>query len=278
MHAVNGTQDLEAIEIDLLTEGVYRQCGYDFRDYARSSLKRRIRQAVSNESLETISGFQERVLHQPECMQRFLSTLSINVTAMFRDPSFYLAFRTKVVPLLRTYPFIRIWHAGCATGEEVYSLAILLEEEGIYDRCRLYATDISHTVLESAQEGIFPLAVMKEYTSNYQMAGGKAEFSSYYTAKYGNAILDMALKRNLVFSQHNLATDASFNEFNVILCRNVMIYFNSALQERVHSVFHHSLCLFGILGLGKKESLKLTPHDACYDEIEHGERLYRRVR
>src|SRR6185295_14742042 len=174
----------------------------------------------------TISGLQEKVLHDSACMERLLLDLSINTTAMFRDPTFYLAFRQHVVPLLRTYPFVRIWHAGCSTGEEVYSMAMLLQEEGIYDRCRIYATDINEAVLKKAMDGVYPIDLMQTYTNNYIRAGGSQSFSEYYTAAYDRAIFNASLRRNVVFAQHNLASDGSFNEFHLILCRNVMIYFN----------------------------------------------------
>lgn len=270
--------DLEAIEIQLLLEGVFRYYGFDFRNYAPASLKRRIWNAVRAEKINSISGLQERVLHDPACMERLLLALSVNVTAMFRDPSFFRAFRSKVVPLLRTYPFMRIWHAGCSTGEEVYSLAILLQEEGLYNRCRIYATDMNEAVLKKAKAGIFPLKSMQEYTQSHLHAGGKHSFSEYYTAAYDNAIFHSSLRENVVFSQHNLATDGSFNEFNVILCRNVLIYFNKLLQERVHNLFYDSLSRFGILGLGRQETIKFSPHEKDYEELASGEKLYRRIR
>jgi len=270
-------QEREAIEMDLLLEGIFRYYGFDFRNYAPASLKRRIWNIVWAERLSSISPLQARVLHDPACWQRFLLGLSVNVTAMFRDPGFYLAFRQKVVPLLRTYPFIRIWHAGCSTGEEVYSLAILLEEEKLYPRCRIYATDLNESVLQQAQAGIFPLRSMQEYTQQYLKAGGQQSFSEYYTAAYDSAIFRPALKENIVFSQHNLVTDGSFNEFNVILCRNVLIYFNQRLQERVHDLLYESLCLFGILGLGRQETLKFTPHEQHYQALDSQEKLYRRI-
>jgi chemotaxis protein methyltransferase CheR len=269
---------LEDIEIRLLLDGIFTYYGLDFRDYAPSSLKRRIREAMRNENVGTISGFQEKVLHNSSCMERFLRILSINVTSMFRDPSFYLTFRTKVVPMLRTYPFLRIWHAGCASGEEVYSMAILLSEEGLYSRCRIYATDINKDALKTAQDGIFPLASMKEFTNNYIKAGGKTFFSNYYTAHYDNVIFNPTLKENIVFSEHNLATDGSFNEFHVILCRNVMIYFNKQLQSRVHKLIHNSLNMFGILGIGNKETIKFTSVEDSYEELDERDRLYRKVR
>lgn len=268
---------LEDIEVQLLLEGVYRYYGFDFRNYAPSSLKRRIWNIIRAEKLPNISALQEKVLHDPVCLDRFLLGLSVNVTAMFRDPNFFLAFRQKVVPILRTYPFIRIWHAGCSTGQEVYSMAILLEEEGLYPRCRIYATDMNEMVLKQAKGGIFPLQLMQEYTHLYLKAGGKRSFSEYYTAAYNSAIFRSSLRENIVFSQHNLATDSSFNEFNVILCRNVLIYFNKTLQKRVYELFHASLCPFGILGLGRQETLKFTPYEAYYEELQGSEKLYRRI-
>lgn len=268
---------LEEIELELLLDGVFRHYGCDFRQYARASLKRRISNCILSEGLSTISELQNRVMHHPDSLDRFLRSLSVKVTSMYRDPSFYLTFRKTVVPLLRTYPFIRIWHAGCSTGEEVYSMAILLEEEGLYDRSRIYATDMNEDVVRKAQAGIFPLAPMKEYTTNYLSAGGKASFSEYYTANYDKAVLRPSLKENIVFSQHNLATDGSFNEFNVIFCRNVMIYFNSSLQERTLRLFHDSLVRFGILALGRKESLKFTSFEKSFEPLDDREKLYRRV-
>lgn len=269
---------LEGIEIQLLLEGIFRYYGFDFRNYALASLKRRIWNVIRSEQVTSISGLQEKVLHDPACLERFLLGLSVNVTAMFRDPSFYLSFRRKVVPLLRTYPFIRIWHAGCSTGEEVYSMAILLTEEGLYERCRIYATDMNEVVLKQAKAGIFPLALMKEYTHDYLRAGGKSAFSEYYTAAYDSAIFRSSLKENMVFSLHNLATDSSFNEFNVILCRNVLIYFNQSLQDRVHNLLYDSLGMFGVLGLGHQETIKLTVHEKDFEEIDSSEKLYRRIR
>src|SRR5512140_858732 len=195
--------DLEIIEVQLLTEGIYRHYGFDFRDYSLPSLRRRVWKRVHAEGLSSISGLTERVLHDAASMERLLLDLSINTTAMFRDPTFYLAFREKVVPLLRTYPFVRLWHAGCSTGEEVYSMAILLHEEGLYDRCRIYATDINEAVLQRAKSGIFPIATMQENTSNYINAGGTAAFSDYYTARYDYAIFRPELRQNVVFAQHN---------------------------------------------------------------------------
>ena len=270
--------EVEDIEVALLLEGLYRVYGFDFREYSPASIKRRILERMRAEKATTISCLQDKVLRDAACMQRLLIGLSVHVTSMFRDPSFYLTFRTKVVPVLRTYPTIRIWHAGCSTGEEVYSLAILLQEEGLYRKCIIYATDISHEVLRRAKEGIFPLSAMQEYTGNYMKAGGKHEFSDYYTAHYEHVIFHPVLKTNVVFSEHNLVTDGSFNEFHVILCRNVMIYFNKALQERVHNLIYESLSMFGFLGLGNKESLRFTPREAFYEKVNGRDKLYRKVK
>jgi chemotaxis protein methyltransferase CheR len=270
--------ELERLEIELLLEGIFRHYGFDFRSYAYASIRRRLWRRIEAEGLKTISGLQNRVLHEPAMMEQLLLDLSINVTAMFRDPTFYVAIREKVVPLLRTYPFIRIWHAGCSTGEEVYSMAILLEEEGLYDRARIYATDINEVVVHRARAGIFPLERMQEYTENYIRAGGTRSFSEYYTAKYDGALFSPSLQRNVVFSQHNLVTDRSFAEFNMILCRNVLIYFDRKLQARVHGLFHESLVHLGILCLGSKESLRLSDYETAYEELSGAERIYRKVR
>jgi chemotaxis protein methyltransferase CheR len=276
--AAEGRLDLEALELQLLLEGIYRQYGFDFREYAPASLKRRVWRRVYQEKLQSISGLLEKVLHDPAAMERLLLDLSINVTSMFRDPTFYGAFREQVVPLLRTYPFSRLWVAGCSTGEEVYSLAILLTEEDIYDRTRIYATDINEVVLDQARAGVFPLDRMRDYTDNYIRAGGRRSFSEYYLAKYEGALFDSALTENVVWAQHNLVQDRSFNEFNVILCRNVMIYFDRPLQNRVHRLFYESLERFGILALGHKESIRFTEFESCYEELDAQEKLYRRVK
>jgi len=200
------------------------------------------------------------------------------VTAMFRDPKFFVAFRRHAIPVLRTYPFLRIWHAGCSTGEEAYSMAIVLEEEGLLDRARIYATDINEVALQRARAGLLPLARMQEYTHNYLRAGGSRSFCEYYTADERGALLRPSLGERIVFAQHNLATDASFSEFNVVLCRNVLIYFNRALQQRVHALFYDSLVMLGLLALGSKESLKFTPYDGCYELVCRPGKIYRKVK
>jgi len=269
--------DVDDIELELLLEGIYRLYGFDFREYAPASLRRRVWRRVHAEGLETISALQAKLLHDPVCMERLLLDLSINVTAMFRDPTFYVAFRQKVVPLLRTYPFTRIWVAGCSTGEEVYSLAILLQEAGVYERTRIYATDINESVLERARSGVFPLDKMREYTQNYIKAGGEQAFSEYYLAKYDGAQFQRSLVENVVFAQHNLVSDRSFNDFNVIVCRNVMIYFDRTLQDHVHRLFYDSLMTFGVLALGAKESIRFSPHEKSFEELDANERLYRKI-
>jgi len=270
--------ELERTEVELLLEGIFRQYGFDFRSYAYASIRRRLWKRVEAEGLTNLSQLQARVLHDPDSLERLLLDLSVNVTAMFRDPLFYAAFRTEVVPLLRTYPFIRLWHAGCSTGEEVYSMAILLEEEGLYDRARIYATDINDVVLQQARRGIFPIERMQEYTENYIRAGGRRSFSEYYTAKYDGALFDGRLTRHVVFAQHNLVTDRSFSEFHAIFCRNVLIYFDKDLQNRVHSLFYDSLVRLGMLCLGSKETLKFSTYEACYERLDQNEKIYRKVR
>jgi chemotaxis protein methyltransferase CheR len=269
--------DLEQLEVELLLEGVYRRYGYDFRDYAPASLRRRLRRRMDGERVETVSALQDLLLHDPAVMERLLLDLSVNVTAMFRDPSFFVSLRANLVPLLRTYPFSRIWVAGCSTGEEVYSLAILLEEEGLADRVRIYATDINQAVIERAKLGVFPLEKMREYTQNYIRAGGARPFSEYYVARYDGARFTRSLVDGVVFAQHNLVSDGTFNEFHAIICRNVMIYFAEPLQVRVHGLFYDSLAMFGALALGQKETIRFSPYADCFDELDAAERLYRKI-
>jgi chemotaxis protein methyltransferase CheR len=273
-----GVSPVERLEIELLVEAIFRHHGHDFRSYAFSSLRRRFRKRLDAENLKTFSQLQDLVLHDASAMERLVRDMSVNVTGMFRDPSFFLALRQKVVPILRTYPFVRIWHAGCATGEEVHALAIMLEEEGLCDRARVYATDMNPEALATAQAGIFPLSRMREYTANYLHAGGTRSFSEYYTANYDAALFDSRLRRNVLLSHHNLATDTSFNEFNLILCRNVLIYFDPKLKARVHALFMSSLASLGILCLGRRESLRFTPVESDYEELDAKERIFRRRR
>jgi chemotaxis protein methyltransferase CheR len=270
-------EPLKDEQIRILIDHIVERYGFDFRDYAFASLRRRISSILRSERLDSIAALQERILADSVAFQRFVHGISVSVTSMFRDPSFYATFRTEIVPLLATYPFIRLWLAGCSTGEEVYSIAILLHEEGLYDRSRIYATDVDVLSVKRAQEGIFPLAGMKEYSANHLKSGGKESLSTYYTADQENALFRNHLKSNIVFAQHNLVCDSSFNEFHVILCRNVLIYFNSALRERVLLLLHDSLITFGILGLGSKESLRFSDVEPCYEQFNANEKLYRRV-
>jgi chemotaxis protein methyltransferase CheR len=270
-------EDVQAVELELLLEGIYRCHGYDFRGYARSSLRRRLANIMRSEGLGSLSALQDRVLHDRAAWERCLQGISVNVSAMFRDPAFFLTFRRVAVPLLRTYPFIRVWQAGASLGEEAYSLAILLMEEGLYDRTLIYATDINEAALHQAREGIYPADLMQRYTQNYIQAGGASSFSDYYTARYDLAILRPSLRQNIVFSQHNLVSDGPFNEFNVVLCRNVMIYFTRPLQNHALGLLHSSLSKFGVFGLGSGESLRLTPLHGLYEPLVEGQKLYKRI-
>ncbi|HEX4337812.1 MAG TPA: protein-glutamate O-methyltransferase CheR [Polyangiaceae bacterium] len=274
---VGNSRDVEELEVELLLAGMSRRYGYDFTNYARTSLTRRLRRAVKEEGVSTISALQDRVLHDPVAMSRVVESISVHTTNMFRDADVYRAMRTQVVPILKTYPFVRIWHAGCSSGEEVYSLAILLHEEGIYERCRIYATDISDPILERAKRGVFPLRSMREYTTNYQAAGGINDFSSYYATDAENVVFRQSLRRNMIFSQHNLVCDAAFNEFQLILCRNVVIYFDQVLRSRVHELMHASLAKLGLLVLGKRESIRFTRVEPFYQEVVPNLRIYRRM-
>jgi chemotaxis protein methyltransferase CheR len=271
-------RNVEDLEVDLLLTAVAEHYGYDFRHYARASLKRRLRHAMLSEGVTTLSQLQDRVLHSSPAFDQMIANISVHVTSMFRDPPFYKALVSHVVPHLKTYPFIRIWVAGCSTGEEVHSLAILLEEAGIYDRCRIYATDISDGLLERAARGVYPIGALRGYTQNYQRSGGKLAFSDYYIADEKHAVFRARLRKNVIFSRHNLACDGPFNEFNLILCRNVMIYFDRDLREHVHGLLHASLARFGILALGQKESLALTRVTDRYADLVPEQRIFRSVR
>ncbi|MCQ6276903.1 protein-glutamate O-methyltransferase CheR [Bacillus sp. V3B] len=271
-------EEIEKIEIELLLEAIHRYYGYDFRNYAQSFIQRRILQRVQKENLASISALQEKVLRDPEMIKKLLSDFSINVTAMFRDPEFFKSFRKNIIPILKDYPTIRIWHVGCSTGEEVYSMAILLHEEGIYEKARIYATDMNANMVEKAKEGNVPLANMQQYTKNYIEAGGIKDFSEYYKVVGEQVVFSPILKKNMLFAEHNLVTDSSFNEFDVIICRNVLIYFNKSLQNEVHQLFYESLSLSGFLGLGKREGIKFTRYENYYEEIDSTERLYRKCK
>jgi len=268
---------LEEIEIGLLLEGVFRHYGVDFRNYSMDSLKRRIRSLMAREHVATISGLQEKVLHDRTWLRRLSQAIPVSTTSMFRNPRFFLAFRLKIIPLLRTYPFIRVWIAGCSTGEEAYSMAILLHEEGLYERSKIYATDMSEDSLKNAEQGGFPKAAWAENARNYLQAGGRGALEDYCRIQKDYVSFNAQLKRHLVFAEHNLVTDSSFNEFTVVLCRNVLIYFNRPLQAHVHKLLFDSLVTFGFLGLGNEETLKFTPYESRYAPADPREKLFRKV-
>ena len=268
--------EVEDVEIRLLLEGVQRIYGYDFRDYADASIKRRLTHWLAESEFDTFSQAQSLLLRERSVFESLLRGITVNVTEMFRDPGFFKAVREQVVPFLKTYPFVKIWHAGCATGEEAYSMAILLNEEGMAGRYRMYATDINETVLQKAGEGVIPITEMQRFTRNYQKAGGKASFADYYTARYDRAMLSTALKKDIVFAPHNLAVDGEFGEMNMVLCRNVMIYFKPDLKERCLSLFDSSLLPGGFLCLGLKETLEKKKIGGRYEELAPTLRIYRK--
>jgi len=265
------------IELRMLVEAVYLKYNYDFRDYTGASQKRRVLVAMREMECATVSELQSRVLHEPNGFAQLLQYLTIPVTEMFRDPDYFLAVREQVAPFLKTYPSLKIWVAGCSTGEEVYSLAILLKEEGLLERSIIYATDINPESLDAARRGVFPLDRMRLYTENYQKSGGKAAFSDYYTAAYGGALFERSLMENVTFADHSLSTDSVFSETHFVSCRNVLIYFNRRLQDRVLGLFHDSLCHRGFLGLGSKESIDFSSYAERFEPIAKRERVFRKV-
>lgn len=267
---------VEDIEIHLLLEALYRRYHYDFRHYARASIKRRLRQAREQMGFASLSALQDALLHEQPVMTRLLDYLTVQVSEMFRDPSYFRAIRDKVVPHLRTYPSLKVWIAGCSGGEELYSLAILLHEEGLLGRTLLYATDINPAALETAQKGIYALDRIAAFTRNHQRAGGKSSLSDYYTTAYGRAVFDKRLREQVVFSDHSLVTDAVFAECQLISCRNVMIYFDRPLQDRALALFRDSLSRRGFLGLGSKETLRFSDHADAFTEFVREEKLYQR--
>ncbi len=266
----------DEIEIRLLLDAIYSQYHYDFRSYSPASLKRRLQAAKLQMGADTLSALQARVLHEPKAFTRLLQFLTVGVSDMFRDPSFFRALRDQVVPELRTYPSIRIWIAGCSTGEELYSFAILLREEGLLDRSTLYATDINPEALHKAEQGLYPIERLQAFTENHRMSGSKCSLSEYYTAAYGSAAFDRTLRKNVVFSDHSLATDSVFAEVQLVSCRNVLIYFDRALQDRALGLMKDSLCRRGFLGLGSKESLLFTQHAAAFRDFIPSERWFQR--
>lgn len=268
---------IEDIELETLINDVYEYYGFDFSSYSRASLKRRVNRLIHLDGFTHFHEFLSRVRYDPEYYKRMVDEITVNVTEMFRDPSFYAVVRNEILPLLGTKPFIRLWHAGCSTGEEVYSMAIMLKEAGLLHKSLIYATDINATVLETAKKGIFPLRMMKEYSENYRDAGGQEDFSSYYIANYGIAKFNEELAEKMVFSQHNLVSDTSFNEFDMILCRNVLIYFDNDLQKRVINLFDESLSVLGFLALGTKETIKYSIPPYKYKQLDK-EKIWRKIK
>lgn len=264
------------IELRLLLEAVYQRYQHDFRHYSTASLRRRIEQAMAHYGAGTVSQLQDRVMREPDLFADMLQYFTVQVSEMFRDPSYFLALREKVVPMLATYPYVKVWVAGCSTGEEAWSIAIVLREEGLLERTLVYATDINPRALATAQAGIYRLDRVAQFSASYLAAGGKQSLSHYYTAAYGNAIFDKSLKSQIVFSDHSLATDNVFSEVELVSCRNVLIYFDRELQARAIGLFHDALAPRGFLGIGSKETLRFSPHAAAFEEYVAPERIYRK--
>lgn len=264
-------------ELDILLNDLIERYGYDFTEYSKASLRRRVNRLAFMDKFPSFAEMRYRIKSDETYFKRFVEEITVNVTEMFRDPSFYATLREKVLPVLATYPLIRIWHAGCATGEEVYSMAIILEEMKLLDKSLLYATDINPSVLDIARNGVFPLSQMKQYSENYIESGGQHEFSQYYTAKYDYVKMDESLKRKMIFSTHNLVSDGSFNEFQLILCRNVLIYFDKDLQDRVFRLFDESMDALGFIALGARETLRFSPVAHKYKQQEK-EKIWRKVK
>lgn len=269
-------EPVEDIEIQLLLEALYLRYHFDFRHYAKASIKRRLRQAREQLGFATFSGLQDAVLHDEAMVGRLLDYLTVQVSEFFRDPSYFKAMREKVVPHLRTYPSLKLWIAGCSHGEEVYSFAIMLHEEGLLDRTMIYATDINPAALEIARSGIYPLDRIAAFTRNHQQAGGKTSLAEYYTTAYGRAVFDKKLRAQVVFSDHSLVTDEVFTECQLVSCRNVMIYFDRSLQDRAVGLFRDSLTRRGFLGLGSKETLRFSEHAAAFTDFVREEKIYQR--
>ncbi|MDF3078990.1 MAG: protein-glutamate O-methyltransferase CheR [Sphingobacteriaceae bacterium] len=263
-------------DIEVILNDIFEQHGYDFTDYSKASIKRRINWVYAVDKIPSFAELRYKLKHDTGYLKRFVEEITVNVTEMFRDPSFYQVLRKDVLPTLGTYPLIRIWHAGCSTGEEVYSMAILLKELNLYHKSLLYATDINPSVLERARKGLFPLAQMKQYSENYILSGGNREFSHYYSANYSMAKFDETLKEKMIFSTHNLVSDGSFNEFQLIMCRNVLIYFDTDLQARVFSLFDGSLEKLGYLALGSKETLNFSTIASKYKQLNK-QKIWRKL-
>lgn len=272
------TQSVEEIEIKLLLEAISLRYGYDFREYAVGPLRRSISSAMSGEGAPTISAYQDRLLHDASCMRRLLTNVGVSVTSMFREPDTWRCLRQEVVPVLRTYPSLRIWSVGCATGEEVYSLAIALEEEGLYERSTIYATDMNEDALAIARVGTCPIELLRTYEHDYLRSGGHSSLSNFFTSSGRIGRLKRELLRNVTWAQHNLVTDASFNDFHLIVCRNVLIYFRPTLQQRAHHLFYESLVRSGFLALGQRESMVFAPESTRYQSVGDGVSAFRKVR
>ncbi len=264
------------IELRLLMEAIYARYQHDFRHYSMASLKRRLGQAIAHFGVRTLSGLQERVLREPEVFRDLLPYLTVQVSEMFRDPAFFRTLRAQLIPTLQTYPSVKVWVAGCSTGEEVYSLAIVFREEGLLDKTLIYATDINATALEAAELGIYPQDRIAGFSKAYHAAGGKGSLSDYYTLAYGSAKFDKTLAREVLFSDHSLATDNVFSEVQLVTCRNVLIYFDPELQDRAVGLFKDSLTRKGFLGLGAKETLRFTTHAGAFTELVRGQRIYQK--
>ena len=264
------------IELRLLLDALYLKYHYDFRGYAMASLKRRIGQAAERFGCTTLSQLQDKLLHDPTLFPAMLDFLTVQVSELFRDPSYFRSLRTRVVPLLSTYPSLKVWVAGCSTGEEVYSLAILLREEGLLERTLIYATDINLHALQKAQEGVYAVDRIPAFTRNHRESGARRSLSDYYTAAYGGAVFDKSLRENIVFSDHSLATDSVFAEVQLLSCRNVLIYFNTELQDRAVGLFKEALCRKGFLGLGAKESLRFTTHEEAFSDFVREDRIFQK--
>jgi chemotaxis protein methyltransferase CheR len=265
------------IELALLLDAIFQKYHYDFRSYSEASLRRRLNAAQNQLGYESLSGLQHRVLHEPAIFAELLRFLTVQVSDLFRDPSYYRSIREKVVPYLRTYPSPKIWVAGCATGEEAYSLAILLAEEGLLERTLIYATDINPESLRAADAGVYDIGRFAHFSQNYLSSGGKKSLSDYYTARYSSGMLDRALKKSILFSDHSLATDNAFAEVEFVSCRNVLIYFQRELQDRALGVFRDSLCRRGFLGLGYKESLRFSAHASAFVDFVTQDRIFQRL-
>jgi len=268
--------DLLNIEIHLLLEAIYLRYGYDFRNYSKAHIKRRILHRLGISMLTSVTQLQDRILRDRAFFIEFLDDLSINVTEMFRDPEFYKSLRETIIPKLRTYAYFKIWHAGCSTGEEVLSLSILLKEEGLLDRCQVYATDFNRNVLEIAREGVYQKSDIEQYEKNYHLSGGSKKLSDYYKSRYGSVIFDKDLSNKIVFADHNLVTDNVFADVNLILCRNVLIYFEKELQDKVIGLFYDSLVPSGILCLGTKESIKFSRHGNLFEIVDDKQKIYKK--